>query len=331
MMTHSKSLDPLPLGAVGRRRSGMPAGDGMTSSGPGSWFTTEDAMRKPVHSKPPVSLGMYRSMYKKDYTWKEESKPPTEEDVKKLRAKEFAVPQEPRAMPYYDKAVGEGREVTQEGIALSPRVLQQAHEEQRKHFSSDLPLAESHAPKQYLTTELTATPVDRLERPQGLRGLEKELSSSQHLQATVGGPGEAGMLLYRQKLDPTWGTYQHFMLDAGQALQHEAQQNKNMNLGSSVLTEECFDHDRRSTYSIDFQGQPAAHSGSCIANKNLSHIFTEDERFHKNHWVSEYKDNYSIHLQKLNRASQGHSAELGSALKPQGLSSQSEVAPDTAQ
>jgi len=27
------------------------------------------------------------------------------------------------------------------------------------------------------------------------------------------------------------------MLDAGQALQHEAQQNKNMNLGSSVLTE----------------------------------------------------------------------------------------------
>lgn len=49
--THSKSLDPLPLGAVGRRRSGMPAGDGMTSSGPGSWFTTEDAMRKPVHSK----------------------------------------------------------------------------------------------------------------------------------------------------------------------------------------------------------------------------------------------------------------------------------------
>lgn len=112
--------------------------------------------------------------------------------LQKLRAKEFAVPQELRAMPYYDKAVGEGREVTQEGIALSPRVLQQAHEEQRKHFSSDLPLAESHAAKQYLTTELTATPVDRLERPQGLRGLEKELSSSQHLQATVGGPGEAG-------------------------------------------------------------------------------------------------------------------------------------------
>ncbi|XP_052539006.1 uncharacterized protein LOC128080659 [Tympanuchus pallidicinctus] len=313
----------------------MPAVDGMTSSGPGSWFTTEDPMRKPVHSKPPVSLGMYRSMYKKEYKWHEENKPPTEEDVKKLRAKEFAVPQEPQAMPYYDKALGEGRDVTQsekeEGTDLSPSVLQQAHEEQRKHFSSDLPLAESCAPKQYLTTELAATQVDRPERPQALSGQENELSSSQHLQAAAGGPGATGMLLYRQKLDPTWGTYQHFMLETGQALRDEAQQNKNVALSSSVSVEECCGHDRRSTYSTDFQHQPAACTGSCIANKNLSHIFTEDERFHQNHWVSEYKDNYSIYLQKLNWASQGHAAEPGSALKPQGLPSQSEVSPDTAQ
>ncbi|XP_031444047.1 uncharacterized protein LOC116225692 [Phasianus colchicus] len=313
----------------------MPAVDGMTSSGPGSWFTTEDAMRKPVHSKPPVSLGMYTSMYKKEYKWPEESKPPTEEDVKKLRAKEFAVPQEPQAMPYYDKALREGREVKQiekqEGITLSPSVLQQAHEEQRKHFGSDLPLAEGHAPKPYLTTELTATQADRPERPQAPSGLEKGLSSSQHLQAVGGGPGATGMLLYRQKLDPTWGTYQHFMLEAGQALQDEAQQNKNVALASSVLVKEYFDHDQRSTYSTDFQHQPAAYTGSCIANKNLSHIFTEAERFHQNRWVSEYKDNYSISLQKLNWASQGCTAELGSALKPQGLSSQSEVAPGTAQ
>lgn len=45
------------------------------------------------------------------------------------------------------------------------------------------------------------------------------------------------MLLYRQKLDPTWGTYQHFMLETGQALRDEAQQNKNVALSSSVLVE----------------------------------------------------------------------------------------------
>lgn len=45
------------------------------------------------------------------------------------------------------------------------------------------------------------------------------------------------MLLHRQKLDPTWGTYQHFMLETGRAKQEEAQQNKNMFLGSSVLAE----------------------------------------------------------------------------------------------
>ncbi|OXB78783.1 UNVERIFIED_CONTAM: hypothetical protein H355_011801, partial [Colinus virginianus] len=184
---------------------------------------------------------MYRSVYKKDYTWHEDSKTLTEEDVQKLRAKEFAVPQEPREMMYYDRAVGEGRDVSQsekqEGTVLSPRVLQQACEEQRKHLNSDLPLAERHAPKHYPDTELTATQVDRPERPWALKRLEKELSSSQNLQAAAGGPGTAGMLLHRQKLDPTWGTYQHFMLETGQALQHEAQQNKNMALGSSVLVE----------------------------------------------------------------------------------------------
>ncbi|XP_021250364.1 uncharacterized protein LOC110397825 isoform X3 [Numida meleagris] len=263
----------------------------------------EDAMRKPVHSKPPVSLGMYRSMHKKDYTWQEEIKPPTEEDIQKLRANEFAVPQEPRAMTYYDKAVGEGREVTQK----------------------------SHAPRCYSTPELTASQAERLERPWTLSGLEKDLSSSQHLQAAAGGPSAAGMLLYRQKLDPTFGTYQHFMLETGQALQHEAQQNKNMALRSSVLVEDCFNLDRSSTYSTDFQRQPAAYSGCCTANKNVSHVFTEDQHFHQNRWVSEYKDNYSIHLHRLNWASQGPAAELHSALKPQGPSSQSEVAPDTAQ
>ncbi|XP_042664378.1 uncharacterized protein LOC116960304 [Tyto alba] len=124
-----------------------------------------------------VSPGMYRSLYKRDYRWCEEYKPPNEEDVQKLqiadsqlKAKEFAIPQEEQAMTYSDNVVGERRGVIPapiikasscaadaggrkpEGSAYSPKALQQ-----RKHFTSVLPVAESYLPKYYPDTELAAT------------------------------------------------------------------------------------------------------------------------------------------------------------------------------
>nr|XP_047904365.1 uncharacterized protein LOC106033904 [Anser cygnoides] len=313
----------------------------------GAWVTMADAMRKPVHLKPPVSLGMYRSSYKRDYRWCEENQPTSEVYTQKLKfadsqlkAKEFSVPEEPRVMTYCDNIGGEGRGVTpgpaavrgrkQVGSASSPQAFQQAQEEQRKRFDSALPLAESYLPRPYPAAELTATRAERLERPQALSELENELPSSQCLLAAARAPGAAGMLRRRQKLDPGWGTYQHFMLETGRAKQLEAQQNKNMLLGSSVLVEECFDLDRRSTYTTDFQRWPAAHDGCCKANKNLSHVFPEDEHFQQNHWVSEYKDNYSIFLHRLNRAAQEPTTGLCSALKPRRLSSQTGIALGTA-
>lgn len=50
----------------------------------------------------------------------------------------------------------------------------------------------------------------------------------------------------------------------------------------------------------------------------------------RNRWVSEYKDNYSIFLHRLNRAAQEPTTGLSSALKPPRLSSQTGVALDTA-
>ncbi|KAI6070033.1 putative protein LOC106033904 [Aix galericulata] len=207
-----------------------------------------------------------------------------------LKAKEFSVPEEPRVMTYCD-AGGEGQGVApgpgavrrrkQEGSASSPPPFQQAEEEQRMRLGSALPLAETYLPRPCPAAELTATQAERLERPQALSELENELPSSQRLLAAARAPGAAGMSLYRQKLDPTWGTYQHFMLETGRAKQQEAQQNKNMFLGSSVLAEDCFDLDRRSTYTTDFQRWPAAHDGCCKANKNISHIFPEDGHFQK--------------------------------------------------
>ncbi|KFM01761.1 hypothetical protein AS27_01903, partial [Aptenodytes forsteri] len=270
----------------------------VTSSGPGSWLTMVDTMRKTAHSKLPVSPGMYRSLYRRDYRWCKEYKPPSEEDVQiadsQLKAKEFAVPREERAMTYSDSIVWQGREVIPapsikasshaddaggrkpEGSASGPKALQQ-----RKHFTSVLPVAESYLPKYYPATELAATQAEKSERPQALAEPENELSYCQRLPAAAQTAGTAGMLLRRQKLAPGWATYQQFTLETRQARQHDAQQNRSMILGSSVLVEECFDLDWRSTYNTDFQCWPGAHGGYCRANKSLSHIFPEDEHLNQ--------------------------------------------------
>ncbi|KAF1554414.1 hypothetical protein FQV20_0014476, partial [Eudyptula albosignata] len=207
-----------------------------------------------------------------------------------LKAKEFAVPREERAMTYSDSVVWQGREVIPapsikasshaddaggrkpEGSASGPKALQQ-----RKHFTSALPIAESYLPKYYPATELAATQAEKSERPQALAEPENELSYCQRLPAAAQTAGTAGTLLHRQKLTPGWATYQQFTLETCQARQHDAQQNRSMILGSSVLVEECFDLDWRSTYNTDFQCWLGAHGGYCRANKNLSHIFPEDE------------------------------------------------------
>ncbi|KFV99389.1 hypothetical protein N326_00974, partial [Eurypyga helias] len=272
-------------------------------SGPGSWLTMVDTVRKTAHSKLSVSPGMYRSLYKRDYGWCNKHKPRNEEDMQKLRiadsqlkAKEFAVPQEERAMTYSDSLLCQGREAIpapcskassragdagwrkSQSSTSSPKALQQ-----RKHFVSEkvLPVAESYLPKYYPATELAATQAEKSERPQALAELESELSCCQHLPAAAQTAGTAALLLQRQKLAQSWATYQQFTLESWRARQRDAQQNKNMILGSSVLVEDCFDPDWRSTYNTDFPRWPGAHGGHCRGNKNLSHIFPEDEHLNQ--------------------------------------------------
>ncbi|KFV86968.1 hypothetical protein N308_13966, partial [Struthio camelus australis] len=251
----------------------------------------------------PVSLDMYRSLYMTDYRWHKEYQPPTEEYLQvqysQLKAKEFAVPQEQRLMNYWDNVVGEGREVIpgpcskvnrlsddmpekkQKGSSSGPESFQQAEKEQRKYFNSVLSNAESYLPKSYPATEATATQEEKLERPQALTKLENELSCSHCLPAAVQTPGTEGMLLHKQELDRGWAAYQQFILETCRARQFKAQENKSMVLGSSVLGEECFDLDCRTTYNTDFQPLPGAHGGHCKANRTLSHIFAEDECFNQ--------------------------------------------------
>ncbi|KFP86179.1 hypothetical protein N311_00933, partial [Apaloderma vittatum] len=235
----------------------------------------------------PVSPGMYRSSYKRDYRWCEE---PLSEEAMQLKAKEFTVPQEKQVMSYSDFIVGKGREMVPapsikasshddaegrkpDGDTFYPEALQQ-----RKRFTSVLPIAETYPPKYYSATELAATQAEKLERLRALAELENELSYCQRLPAAAQTAGTAEMLLQRQKLVPCWATYKQFTMETCQAMQHDVQQNKRKFLGSSVLKEECFDHDWISTYNTDFQQWPGAR-GTHRRTESPSHIFPKDELF----------------------------------------------------
>ncbi|KGL77228.1 hypothetical protein N309_04290, partial [Tinamus guttatus] len=245
----------------------------------------------------PVSLGMYRSLYTADYGCQQEQQPPSEERLE-LKAKEFAVPQGQRLMNYWDHVVREGKEVTsspcseanrhsddmpekQEGSSSRPESHQQSGKEEQKYFNSILSSAESYLPKYQSVTEERAAQKEKLERPQALTKPEKELSYSQCPPAAVQTPGTEGMLLRKQKLAEGWATYQQFILETCRARQFKAQENRSMVLGSSILGEECFDCDHRSTYKTDFQPLLGARGGYCKANRTFSHIFTEDECFNQ--------------------------------------------------
>ncbi|KFO92949.1 hypothetical protein N320_07003, partial [Buceros rhinoceros silvestris] len=234
--------------------------------------------------QPPVSMGMYRSLYKRDYRWGEDYKPPSKEDMK-LKAKEFAVPQTEQGMTYSNGIVGERRVIPAlsikpssraddaggrkaEGSTSGPKALQQ-----RNSFTSVLPVAESYQPKYYPATEQ----AEKSERLRALAEPENELSYCQRLPAAAQTAGTAGILLRRQKMAPGWITHQQFNRGMHQARLREAQQNRSIMLGSSVLADgECFDLDGRSTYNTDFQHRPGARGGYCRAKKSLSHIFPEE-------------------------------------------------------
>ncbi|XP_061215829.1 uncharacterized protein LOC133215692 [Neopsephotus bourkii] len=204
-----------------------------------------DAMGKPKHSKPAVSLGMYKSLYKKDYQWRKEYRPPS--DIQKLqvtdaqlKAKEFAVPQERPVIPYSDSVVRQRREVIPalsieaishagsagERMPDSSRALQQG-----KHLASLLPAAESYLPKHYPASQL----AEKAERLQALSEMENERPCCQHLPVAAQAAGTAGMQLPRQKLVPAWATYQQFIRETSRDSQNKGLQIKLRNVGSSVL------------------------------------------------------------------------------------------------
>ncbi|XP_071664441.1 uncharacterized protein [Patagioenas fasciata] len=242
-----------------------------------------DTMKKTTFSKPHVSLGMYRSSYKRDYEWPEESL--SDKDMQKLqiadsqlKAKEFAVPQEKKVVPYSDDVVCQEREVIPAPSIEASRVDETGGRKPE----------EGCLPRCYPTTALAGPQAERLERLQALAVPENELC----LPADGQTAGTAGMLLHGQKLVPTWATYQQFIMETGWARQNDARKNKSL-----------------SQSSVDFEGQ-----GMEVVAAAPWGVGGQPLQKERNLWVSEYKDNYSIFLRKLSRSPQIPGAELGLGL-----------------
>ncbi|XP_065453322.1 uncharacterized protein LOC135983818 isoform X2 [Chrysemys picta bellii] len=309
-----------------------------------------DVIRKLSISKPPASLDMYKSSYMMDYRPYNDYNPPIENHTQKitlaeaqLKAKEFAQPSKSQPPVMYKEDPVSQRKETAEGphspaavssddklemghtgCSFGPESFQEVQEEQRKYFNTVLPNAESYLSKCYPRLEQTAAQEDKTERTQMPAMPERGASSPspfypQPSATTEHCPGkddQEGPVFYKRRQSQTWDSYQQFILETCRARQTKAQQNRSMVLGSSVFGKDCSNSEGASTYSTDYKCWSGVHNGRCKAQRNFSKIVLEDGHFNQSPWVSEYKDSYSIFLQKLNWPSHSAMSALCSAVKP---------------
>ncbi|CAM4554793.1 unnamed protein product [Caretta caretta] len=309
-----------------------------------------DVIRKISISKPPASLDMYKSLYMMDYRPYNDHKPPIENHKQmiklaeaQLKAKEMARPSKSQLPMMYKEDPISQRKETAEGprtqaavrsdgklemghtdCSFGPESFQEVQEEQRKYFNTVLPNAECYLSKCYPHPEQTAAHEDKMERTQMPTMPEREASSPspfypQPPVTTEQGPGkddQEGPEFSKRRQSQTWDSYQQFILETCRARQTKAQQNRSMVLGSSVFGKDGSNSDGASTYSTDYKYWSRVHNGRCKAQRNFSKIVLEDGHFNQSPWVSEYKDSYSIFLQKLNWPSHHAMSALCSAVKP---------------
>ncbi|XP_053887150.1 uncharacterized protein LOC128838736 [Malaclemys terrapin pileata] len=293
---------------------------------------------------------MYKSSYMMDYRPYNDYNPPIENHTQKitlaeaqLKAKEFAQPSKSQPPVMYREDPVSQRKETAEGphspaavstddklemghtgCSFGPESFQEVQEEQRKYFNTVLPNAESYLSKCYPRLEQTAAQEDKTESTQMPAMPERGASSpspfypqpSATTEQCPGKDDQEGPVFYKRRQSQTWDSYQQFILETCRARQTKAQQNRSMVLGSSVFGKDCSNTEGASTYSTDYKCWSGVHNGRCKAQRNFSKIVLEDGHFNQSPWVSEYKDSYSIFLQKLNWPSHSAMSALCSAVKP---------------
>nr|XP_025041404.1 uncharacterized protein LOC112546114 isoform X3 [Pelodiscus sinensis]XP_025041406.1 uncharacterized protein LOC112546114 isoform X3 [Pelodiscus sinensis] len=210
------------------------------------------------------------------------------------------------------------------GGSFGPESFREVQEEQRKYFNTVLPNANQYLSKCYPHPEQAATQVDKTERtqlsimPQGEPAASSPLffQPPEATEQCPGTEGQEGPVSNKRRPRQTWDNYQQFIRETCRARQAKAQQNRSLVLGSSVFREDCCSSDGTSTYSTDYKYWSGVHKEHCKAHKNFSKIVFEDGSLNESPWVSEYKDSYSIFLQKLNWPSPSAMSALCSAVKP---------------
>ncbi|XP_056345541.1 uncharacterized protein LOC130252212 [Oenanthe melanoleuca] len=130
-----------------------------------------------------------------------------------------------------------------------------------------------------------------------------DLSCCPPLPAPALPPETEGMLALRELPTSDLLTYQQYAQDLYRERMYTAEQNKDHNLRSSVLTPDSSDLEWKSIYKQDYQRQKIMPVELYTEALRPSPVFPEENRFNESRWVTEYADSYSMLLKRLDWSS----------------------------
>ncbi|KAJ7313368.1 hypothetical protein JRQ81_004669 [Phrynocephalus forsythii] len=289
----------------------------------GNQCNMTDILQRISLSKPHVDQGMYRTLYMIDYQhyaehhqWRPMTEPSQRLKLEaQLKEKELAKPAQKKEVKYVEEAgcqeVQPPYPVGMVGRASKGKEAPPRNQEHQEHWSYYPPLEDPTA-VQEKEAEILAQPEDAV---------------------AVTGTPEAPCL--KQEQGQNWNSYQQFLLENRRANQVQVQEIKRLNLETSVFPRDFIRSTEASTYQKDYKSWPRVQGGYCRPNRNFSSLFLEDGYYKDNPWTSEYMDNYSIFLRKLQWNARNPVSSFCSAVKPiphisHGMPSQTPIAVNTA-
>ncbi|XP_062840125.1 uncharacterized protein LOC134299906 [Anolis carolinensis] len=273
-------------------------------------------------SKPPVDLGMYRTLYMTDYQPYTEyyQYPPNMELSQKLKLeaqlkeKEFARHVE-EPMKYMEEPLCHDV-APPYPVTMCGKVSK---------------VQEAPPGFQHIQVQLNNTaPAESVATHSKERERRDQITHGDAIQDKIPLPTKI-----KEECGQNWSDYQQFLLESRRSTESQIKGIKRLSLETSVFPKDYIGCTDASTYQRDYKNWPRVRSGFSRANRNFSSPLLEDA-FYKNHpWMSDYKDNYSIFLKKLHWAARNPVSSFCSAVKPiphlsHGMPSQTPIAVNSA-